>query len=313
MPGSGPNDSLPVSLQDWVTGAVGARVKGVRRLQGATSSTLFTIETAASPPHDRLVLRCLTLTEWLEEEPDLAPHEAAALEKAAGCGLPVPAVVAFDETGAEAGIPSLLMTWLPGQVWLNPPDLDTWLVELAAALVPIHQMSAGNFPWAYRTWQDLNDLQAPAWSDHPALWKRMFEIVTGPPPDNYACFIHRDYHPTNVLWADGEVSGVVDWINACRGNPGIDIGHCRLNLIHLYGVEAADTFLRAYRERAGPAYRYHPYWDLITLVELLPGPPGIYRPWLDFGVTGLTDELVRQRVDDYLVSLIGKSLLMSGE
>lgn len=94
-------------------------------------------------------------------------------------------------------------------------------------------------------------------------------------------------------------------MNACWGPVGIDLGHCRLNLVHLYGVEIADRFLSAYQDLA-PDYVHHPYWDLITLIEFLPGPPGMYPGWtsLGFPVVG-TQDLI-QRLDKYLISILNR-------
>jgi hypothetical protein len=72
---------------------------------------------------------------------------------------------------------------------------------------------------------------------------------------------------------------VVDWPNACRGAANIDVAWCRMNLAALYGVAAADRFLDFYRSLTGPSFDYHPYWDLIVLIELLPGPPDVYSGW----------------------------------
>jgi hypothetical protein len=69
-------------------------------------------------------------------------------------------------------------------------------------------------------------------------------------------------------------------------------------------VEVADMFLEAYRRHAGSAFEYHPYWDLLSLVDVVDGPPGVYPGWTDCGVTGLTDELMVERLDRYLASLV---------
>ncbi|GGG15130.1 phosphotransferase family protein [Paenibacillus abyssi] len=139
---------------------------------------------------------------------------------------------------------------------------------------------------------------------HTGEVDRAFEIVKGPQPVYKPCFIHRDYHPANVLWQQRQVSGVVDWVNSCRGPAGIDIGHCRFNLAQLHGVHAADAFLEAYRRHAGSAYRHDPYWDLLSLVNILFGPPEVYEGWTALGVSGLTDQLMAERLDAYLASLI---------
>jgi len=96
----------------------------------------------------------------------------------------------------------------------------------------------------------------------------------------------------------------VDWVNACRGPAGVDIGHCRVNLALLYGISAADEFLAAYEQAAGESFTYNPYWDLAALVDVSEGPPTVYPGWAVFGMTGLTDELIRHRLDAYLLSLL---------
>jgi hypothetical protein len=107
-----------------------------------------------------------------------------------------------------------------------------------------------------------------------------------------------------VLWQEGRISGIVDWVNACHGPAGIDVGHCRLNLALLMGVAAADQFLAEYQAAAGSAFAYHPYWDLVSLLEFLPGPPAVFRGWIDYGVTHLTPGLMVERIEEYLLSLL---------
>jgi hypothetical protein len=130
--------------------------------------------------------------------------------------------------------------------------------------------------------------------------------VNGPPPSFRECFIHRDYHPSNVLWNNGAVSGVVDWVNGCRGPAGIDVAWCRHNLAILHGVRAADDFLAAYIRCAGSDFEYDPYWDLMTLVELLPGPPGMYEGWLAMGVRLIPRATIVERVDAYVASVVAR-------
>ena len=85
-------------------------------------------------------------------------------------------------------------------------------------------------------------------------------------------FLHRDYHPGNVLWRDGLVAGVVDWVNASRGPVDADLGHCRVNLAMAYDLAAADRFLSAHRALTGAA-DYDPYWDVVAAVGMLPEHP----------------------------------------
>ncbi len=296
---------LSPDIQHWLTDAVGtgAAIDSARVLTGGVTASLYAVDVRQGGWLLHLVLRLFTNAEWLAEEPDLAVHEAAALRKIVGLSIPVPELVAVDAQGTRCGVPALLMTCLPGAVNLKPDDLDGWLRGLAGALVPIHAIDSGDFCWDHFSYNDLSDLQVPVWTRMPELWTRAIAIVQGTAPESPLHFIHRDYHPTNILWQNGHVSGVVDWVNACRGAAGIDVGHCRLNLVCLYGVDAADRFLQAYQAQGGAAQ--HPYWDLLTLVDWLP-EPGVYSPWLELGMTHLTDALVRQRLDDYVVRILAK-------
>ncbi|MNW53842.1 hypothetical protein D3C74_314190 [compost metagenome] len=91
------------------------------------------------------------------------------------------------------------------------------------------------------------------------------------------------------------------------GPVGIDTGHCRLNLVQLYGVQSADEFLHAYLNSGkGSREANNPYWDMLTLIEILPGPPSVYEGWSDLGFLELDSALIIQRLDEYAESLLYK-------
>jgi aminoglycoside phosphotransferase (APT) family kinase protein len=78
--------------------------------------------------------------------------------------------------------------------------------------------------------------------------------------------VHRDYHPGNVLWRRGTVSGVVDWQAICTGPAVIDVAHCRVNLL-TFGAAAAGQFTALWQQAAGAAY--HPWADVVTITGFL--------------------------------------------
>jgi aminoglycoside phosphotransferase (APT) family kinase protein len=304
-----PDQAVPDRVLKWVVDSAGpqAIVRATRQLHGGTSSLVHNISLEVNQVVTDFVLRQFYKEEWLQAEPDLALHEAESVRWAARTGLPVPEIVAFDETGSECGIPAVLMTRLEGTVVMTPPHMDDWLNQLAKAAVRIHGVNADRFPWTYFTYNDIAALQTPSWSSLPQQWNQVIEIVRGPRPQMNTCFIHRDYHPANVLWSGDTVSGVVDWVNACQGPAGIDLGHCRLNLALLHGVASADAFLSAYQNHAGSSFTYDPYWDLLSLIEGLFEPPSVSPAWTALGVTGLTDDMMVERMDAYTVSLLQRA------
>lgn len=300
--GSGSVTSLPADTLRWAARAIGSRtrVQNVRRLAGSTSSALYALDILDGTARLPCVLRVYDNADWLTEEPDVPRREAAALARVTAAGLTAPALLACDPDGMQSGgISCLLMTRLPGEVVLAPDDLNQWLYGLAEALLPLHALPADDFPWDYQPYADLSTLTPPTWSRVPQLWEQALALSLTPPPPAPPCFIHRDYHPNNVLWRDGRVSGIVDWPSACVGDASVDVAWCRKNLMYLHGIEASDTFLRAYEAVAGQAFPFHPYWDVMVLLEELPGPPCPYPPWAEFGVR-VTAEAMRGRVDDYL-------------
>jgi aminoglycoside phosphotransferase (APT) family kinase protein len=244
------------------------------------------------------VLRRWARPGWDDEDPDFtAAREAAILELLAPTPVPAPELVAADPDASACDVPALLITRLPG----GPPDLHADVAALtdglAAALPPIHAVAvpaagravgaggAAPAPGApapgapaptgpvapvppYRRFYEPDRLAPPAWSGRPGLWARAFEVAAGPPPDGRACFIHRDYHPGNTLWAGGRLVGVVDWIGGSLGPPSVDLGHMRVNLAMDLGLEVADRFLAAHRALTG--FDHHPYWDVASVVDVAP-------------------------------------------
>jgi aminoglycoside phosphotransferase (APT) family kinase protein len=248
----------PAAALRWCEAVTGGRVAGFRALDGGTSSAVHAVDLVDGRA---LVLRRFVRVEWLEQEPDVPAREAAALVALRACALPTPGLVGADPDGLAFGDPAILMTRLPGAIEWRPRELDGFLRRLAALLPAIHATPVpGSGLGPYRLW--LPEASSPpAWSARPAMWERAFATFSEPPPSGPSVFLHRDFHPGNVLWDGGEVSGVVDWPNACVGVPESDIGYCRNNLARALGLEAADRFLALCGVED-----YDPYWDIVAAV-----------------------------------------------
>lgn len=297
---------LPDHVQEWVLHAVNSQGKivAIQQLLGGMSSVMHKISIQSGEVLKDVVIRQVDNEEWLEEEPDLALHEAKSLEWAIDVDVPTPNLIAYDQSGAICGVPTVLMTKLEGVVELQPKNMEEWVDGLANALAKVHQLNADHFPYTYFTYQNLSTLEVPSWSSYKEQWRQVIDIVKGPRPKTRECFIHRDYHAANVLWTGNKVSGIVDWVNACKGPAGIDVGHCRVDMAQLHGVENSDAFLTAYQKHAGELFLYDPYWDLIALIDILFGPPEVYPGWPALGVKGLTNEIIAHRLDEYMLSLL---------
>ncbi len=297
---------LSENSRRWIEGVTGARVISVAVLPGATSSLLHAVEVEGATGRRSLVLRRFVNDKWVKAEPDVAVREGMSLQHAARAGLPVPELIAVDAKGEHCGVPATLVSRLEGSVVLEPTDRKQWLRGLAQSAARIHRVDAAGFRWKYRRYNEGATLTLPRWSKQQDAWAKAIEIVEGPPRSYSECFVHRDYHPSNVLWKNDRVSGVVDWVNGCRGPAGIDVAWCRHNLAELHGVSVADEFLAAYVAEAGSEFQYDPYWDLMSVIELLPGPPSMYEGWRASGVPTISATALREHVDEYVASVVGR-------
>ena len=268
-----PPSSLPRELRrapvaapvrSWIERATGAAVVGVRRLPGASSTAVHLVTLSGG---GRAVLRRYVWPGFLEDEPLAAERELAALRFAAAAGLPVPDVLAADVGGADVGdgVPALLMTFVAGTA-VAVPDLH----RLAEAAASVHAVDGSGFPHDYFRWFAATTIAPPSGAAWPALWEAAFEVWQAQMPSYPARFIHRDFHPGNVLWVRRHVSGIVDWANACRGPAGCDVATCSRNLIDLGGADVAARFIAAYEAVTGQ--EHHPYWEVASVFEHGPSP-----------------------------------------
>ena len=251
----------------WAADVAGAEVADWTVLRGGTSSAMYVLD-LADGSETRVVLRCYVRPEVNDEEPELAEREAAALRTVSAIDVPTPELIAVDPAGAEVGIPAVLMTWLPGRVVWDPRNTAPWLSSLASLLPAIHRTEtvppdAGDYA-NYRQ----RSYEHPRWATNRSVWEEAVEIFHGPILETDRCFIHRDFHPGNVLWRGRHVSGLVDWQAACSGPPSIDISHCRANLLR-HRPELADEYTRI--AEAATARTFHPWADIATLIGMLDG------------------------------------------
>jgi aminoglycoside phosphotransferase (APT) family kinase protein len=258
----------PQQALAWASGHLGGPVVSVRALRGGMSSAVHLLTVRDHSGHRRqAVLRRYVRPEDAGQDPDAAGREARALRIVRQAGVPTPVLLAADPAGTGAGVPAVLMSRLPGRVDWWPSDMERWLRRLAGLLPHIH---AAPLPpaGALRPFAPYPQAgyRPPGWARYPQVWERAAEISHGPPPRLPEVLLHRDFHPGNVLWRQGTVSGVVDWQGACTGPAAADVAHCRVNLL-TFGTETAERFTAFWQQAAGAAY--HPWGDVVTIIGFL--------------------------------------------
>ena len=172
------------------------------------------------------------------------------------------------------GDPSLLMTRLPGGIDLCRHD-DDFLAALAATLLAVHRVrpDEGQWPRDYQSWAFESKRNVPPWSTTTGCTPRRSPGWPSRRRRTRPTFLHRDFQPGNVLWQDGEVTGVVDWVETSTGPADLDVAHCASNLATLHGAEVGEAFTAAYVAAGGALAEDRDarvYWRLLDLVGFLP-------------------------------------------
>ena len=253
---------VPDHVRHWVEAQLGVGVVEATPFDGASSAAVHRLDLADG---GEVVLRRYAWPGFLQAEPDAPGREVEAIRFAGRAGLPVAGVLAVDSTGAEVGdgVPALVTTLLPGSP-LRVPDLEA-LAEAAAA---VHAVDPMDFGHAYFPWCRHEMTAPPTGTANPSLWERALELWHAGPPEHDVVFVHRDFHPGNLLWVDVVLTGIVDWANACAGPAGCDIAHCRANLRDLAGPDVADRFVAIHASLTGVGL--DPYWILAAHLEHSP-------------------------------------------
>jgi len=285
-------------LEKFVEDATGKRIRKCAALKGGISSEILKYELSSG---ESVVLRYITNADWLNEEPDLIEHEKQSLLIMKSMPVPTPHFLAAGTPKVEA----LLMSELPGSIDLKMTQSPDAIKQMATTLHAIHQTPILDpFKWTYSSYVKFKNVSIPSWTIQHQAWAKAIHFVQTNIPKFHPVFIHRDYHPTNILWEGNQLSGVVDWINACIGPALVDVAHCRMNLVMLYGLELADQFLDAYLHLSNETYT--PYWDILGFFDFVDEDLNVYDGWIDSGFSSLNRTIMQQRADEYIHNLTAK-------
>jgi aminoglycoside phosphotransferase (APT) family kinase protein len=180
--------------------------------------------------------------------------------------LPVPVPQRLGQPSARYPHPWIVTTWVPGTpadrapATCSGPAADA----LAAFLTALHRPAPVGAPEGRGRGGALTQVargiarQFDAMTD---LYTAVAETEQEPPPDpdtvraiwddaasaprweGPPLWLHGDLHPPNILTADGNFCGVVDFGDLCAGDPALDLAAC---WILLPDHEAIERFQSAY-------------------------------------------------------------------
>ncbi|MEV7420990.1 aminoglycoside phosphotransferase family protein [Streptomyces sp. NPDC089919] len=310
--------------------APGERITAAERLRGGVTSEMRRLEVMGPPalmsppdgagPPDlgvsgarSLVLRSFVKPFYRRHAEGLLNREADVLRLLAQAeGIPAARLVAVDATAAHCDDPSLLMTLLPGSVRITEEGAGARAGLLARQLVRIHGLAVAEAdrPRVYEAWTTPERVTVPPSTRRPELWARAVDVIRQPPPRYEPRFLHRDFHPGNVLFAGTgpslRITGVVDWVETSWGPADLDVAHCATGLTLLHGVAAGMAFADRY-EAAGGVLATGPdhlYWRLLDVLAFAPNAEKVGVPWRALGRPDLTPPLLTSRLESYVSTLM---------
>ncbi|WP_408022699.1 phosphotransferase family protein [Streptacidiphilus fuscans] len=312
------------ATRSWVERrlAAGERIAEVTRLRGGWTSEMRRLDVAGKDGSGRtLVLRSFVTPFYRLHADGLLSREAAILRLLADTGIPAATLLDVDPTAEACDDPSLLMSLLPGSVRLDDEGADRRADLLAAQLVRIHRVDVTPQarPRTWQPWTSPERVRLPERTARPELWRRAVDVIREEPPAHRSCFLHRDFHPGNVLFegdddgdGDGDdvrISGVVDWVETSWGPADLDVAHCSTALALLHGVPTAMDFADRYVAAGGELAdddAAHLYWRLLDALAFAPDAEKVAVPWRTLGRDDLTPALLTDRLERYLQALFAR-------
>ncbi|MFI8091259.1 phosphotransferase family protein [Streptomyces sp. NPDC086080] len=304
-----------INTRAWVERelAAGERVEGVSVLRGGWTSQMRRLDLRGPRGRRSLVLRSFVTPFFVRHAEGLLSREAAVLSLLRETDVPAAALVAVDATARHCDHPSLLMSLLPGAVRVDDEGADERAALLAGQLARIHRLrvTARTRPRVYQAWTSAERVRPPGDTRRLELWRHAVDVIRREPPAYRGCFLHRDFHPGNVLFteenAGPRISGVVDWVETSWGPADLDVAHCATALTLLHGVGTGMRFADLYTAAGGTLAEdpgAHLHWRLLDALAHAPDAEKLAVPWRELGRTDLTPGVLAHRLEGYVEALL---------
>ena len=189
-----------------------------------------------------------------------ARTESVAAPVARAGGIPVPRLIAFDDSRRIVDRPYSLWERIHGETLgclpASPATADTWAAvgrQLAQLHREVHDCPDPN-GWLDRPGRDLglparigelasSSSLAASTVNEIAEWINALQpAVTGPSPH---CFLHNDVHEMNVMCStSGDLLALIDWGDAGWGDPALEFAQVPIAAVPFavagYESEAPD-------------------------------------------------------------------------
>jgi aminoglycoside phosphotransferase (APT) family kinase protein len=254
----------------------GSRLLDAQPLEGGISAGMFLLKVETREGGARQFVMRVPGEPAIRQNPDAAQHEYRLLEMLSSQGLPVPQPLLLDDSEHILPYTYFILDYIPGQFDFAPSDLPRSVQQMAAALVKIHSIQPHGLQLDFLPALE-GRLSAeigirPETVNYTLQEERVRAALETAWPNltrNPAALLHGDYWPGNILWRSGKLVGVVDWEDACLGDPLADLAITRLDLLWIHGLEAMTEFTRYYQTNIDLDFSELPFWDLYAALRFI--------------------------------------------
>ena len=277
------NDLPVATVQALMDGiAPGSAVLSIGLLPGSFSNHSHVVEARLpnGDPYRIVVRRYKVFGDY--DRGEKARREFKTFELLHKYQVPAPEPLLLDMSGDVLGAPGIVTRFVEGSLRMDvPPDPIDWARKLARTLATIHSIPYGEEEQTFL----LNGNEEASWFlnyDSPPrymqeyaggidLWHTLRDVFS-PSQADTPSLLHIDYWSGNVLWHENEISAVLDWEEASYGDPAVDVGYTRMNMILMGAPEAAAEFLRVYESEMGREIKNVGFWELAASVRPMTDP-----------------------------------------
>lgn len=269
----------------------GARLVSARPLPGGVSSETVALTFDEGGTEETVVLRRHG-DHVLEDWPSAARDETALLALLEAQSRPVAGVCFHDAASDLLGAPYLLLRYVaPGE---PPPTIAGRAVAIAEELAQLHRMPGDDPRFAFLP-RELDVTAArlaerPEAPDEDMSETKLRAAMAGrwPPPQLPPVLLHGDCWMGNLIWQEGRLAALIDWEDAMRGDPRVDLAIARLEILWIEGEEGLAPLTERYAALTGVDLAPLPLFDLGAAFR----PVGRIAKW---GLDHETYALMRER------------------
>lgn len=220
----------------------------VTPLAGGSSAFVAQLSlTSVDGDQRRVVFRQHADRAGKEQTELVASKEFHLTRKLADAGVDVARPLALHGANTSDG-PWLVTEWIEGTTAVASSELDAALAQMARFLRRLHAIESG-----YVDAPGMGEIEDPV----QALPRYLAGDETGRAVadalqrgvrrrPNRSVLLHGDFWPGNVMFEHGELVAVLDWEDACWGDPLVDLACARVELTCAYGAGACERFTAGY-------------------------------------------------------------------